>query len=184
MHERALGSFVELEDWSSIPLTPEAERRGHRWFETSNPAVGVGAKHHTVPAFCLRRFADARGQLLVRDRSTGHQTTRTVSKLAVRDFYTVVTADGQFDGRMEQLLATVEGEAAELFMLLVTPFRRPVPLKAEERVTVCQFLAFQMIRGPRKRRETELLADYTVKLQAGDSLTERDLRETYCRSAP
>jgi hypothetical protein len=107
-----------------------------------------------------------------------------VSKLAVRDFYTVVTADGQFDGRMEQLLATVEGEAAELFKLLVTPFRRPVPLKAEERVTVCQFLAFQMIRGPRKRRETELLADYTVKLQAGDSLTERDLRETYCRSAP
>jgi hypothetical protein len=45
--------------------------------------------------------------------------------LRAADFYTFATTDGQFDGRAEQLLAVVEGEAAELFKLLVTSFRRP-----------------------------------------------------------
>jgi hypothetical protein len=41
---------------------------------------------------------------------------------------------------------------------------------------LCQFLAFQMVRGPRKR-EMELQADYAVRLQAADALTGQDLRE-------
>jgi hypothetical protein len=147
------------------------------WFDSSNPAVGVGAKHHTVPAFVLRRFADKDGMLLVRERASGELSTRAVSKLAVTDFYTVLNTDGEFDGPMEQLLATVEGQAAALFRLLLSAFRKPGPLSLDEQVTVSQFLAFQMMRGPRKRREIELLADYTLKLQAGDALTGQDLRQ-------
>jgi hypothetical protein len=163
---------------SSIPVTPEQDLLARRWFESSDPAVGVGTKHHTVPAFYLRRFADNNGRLLVRDRPTGRLfPPRTVSKLAVTDFYTVLTKDGTFDGRMEQLLGRVEGEAAQLLKLMLSPFRKPGPLSEIEQLTLCQFLAFQMVRGPRKRREMELQADYAVKLQAGDRLTERDLRE-------
>lgn len=121
-----------------------------------------------MPAFYLRRFADSDERLLVRDRPTGRQSSRTVSKLAITDFYTVVSNDGTFDGRMEQLLCTVEGEAAELLKLLLSPYRRPGPLTEAQQATLCQFLAFQMVRGPRKRREMELHADYAVKLQAGD----------------
>jgi hypothetical protein len=61
--------------------------------------------------------------------------------------------------------------------LLLSPYRRPGQLAAAEQQTVCQFLAFQMVRDPRKRREMELEADYAVKLQDGDQLTEQDLRE-------
>jgi hypothetical protein len=148
-----------------------------RWFDSSDPAVGVGAKHHTVPAFYLRRFADSHERLLVRDRPTGRLfPLRAVSTLAIKNFYTVLSNDGSFDGRMEQLLARVEGEAAQLLKLLLSPYRRPGPLTEAQQVTLCQFLAFQMMRGPRKRREVELQADYAAKLQAGDALTEQDLQ--------
>ncbi len=162
----------------SIPMTPGSQRRAQLGVESSDPAVGVGAKHHTVPAFYLRRFADSDEQLLVRDRPTGRMfPPRTVSKLAVKNFYTVLSQDGSFDGRMEQLLVRVEGAAAQLLKLMLSPYRRPGPLAPAEQATLCQFLAFQMIRGPRKRREIELQADYAAKLQGGHALTDRDLRE-------
>jgi hypothetical protein len=163
------------DDWISV--TPEAERIARRWSDSIDPAVGVGAKHHTVPAFYLRRFADKDKHLLVRERPTGTLSTRTVSKLAVTDFYTAITKDGQLDAAIEQILSVVENNAAEVLQLLLSPFRRPGPLAAEDHLALCQFLAFQMVRGPRKRREIELEADYAVKMQAGDALTERDLRE-------
>jgi hypothetical protein len=129
-------------------------------------------------AFYLRRFADSTGRLLVRDRPAGRLLPPiTVSKLAIKDFYTTVNDDGTLDGRMEELLGKVEGEAAQLLKLLLSPYRRPGQLTAAERTTLCQFIAFQMVRGPRKRREMELEADYTIKLQAGDQLTKRDLWE-------
>jgi Protein of unknown function (DUF4238) len=161
----------------SIPMTPEQERIARDWFESSDPSIGVGSRHHTVPAFYLRRFADSHERLLVRDRPTGRQFSSTASNLAITDFYTVVSKDGSFDGRMEQLLAKVEGEAAQLIKLMLSPYRRPGPLTETDQVTLCQFLAFQMVRGPRRRREVELQADYAAKLQAGDAFTEQDLRE-------
>jgi Protein of unknown function (DUF4238) len=169
---------VSFSPFDSIPVTPEEDRLAQRWLASSDPSTGVGAKHHTVPAFYLRRFADSTGRLLVRDRPTGRSLPPiTVSKLAIKDFYTTVNDDGTLDGRMEELLGKVEGEAAQLLKLLLSPYRRPGQLTAAERTTLCQFIAFQMVRGPRKRREMELEADYTIKLQAGNQLTKRDLRE-------
>lgn len=155
----------------------EAERRARRWFESSSPAVGVGARHHTVPAFCLRRFAGRDGRLLVRQRSTGKLIRQSLSDLAVTDFYTFMNTDGTFDGRLEQLLSQVEAEAAKLLRRLASPLRRPEAPSLDERSTICQFLAFQMVRGPRKRREIELMADYGMKVQAGELLSEKDVRQ-------
>jgi hypothetical protein len=163
------------DDW--YRPTPYEERMARRWMDALNPAIGVGSRHHTVPAFYLKRFADGGNQLLVRDRVSGKESRRSVSDLAIRDFYTVLTVDGQFDGYLEQLLQVVEDQAKCIIDLLLSPFRRPGTLTAEEHYALCQFLAFQMVRGPRKRREIELMADYTVKIQAGDVLTDRDLAE-------
>jgi hypothetical protein len=75
-------------------------------------------------AFYLRRFADSGGRLLVRDRPTGRlRPPITASKLAITDFYTAVNKDGTLDGRMEELLGKVEGEAAQLLKLLLSPLR-------------------------------------------------------------
>lgn len=163
-------------DWY-LP-TPEEERLAQRWYASSDPAVGVGAKHHTVPAFYLRRFASGDGQLLVRDRPTGRlRPPIAVSDLAITNFYTVVSKDGSFDGRMEQLLSRVETGAAEILKMLISPYRHPGSLTPVEKVVLCQFVAFQLVRGPRKRREIELQADYAFKLEAGHTMTDKDLRE-------
>jgi hypothetical protein len=54
-----------------IPVTPEDDRLARRLFESSDPAIGVGARHHTAPAFFLGRFADSDDHLVVRGRQTG-----------------------------------------------------------------------------------------------------------------
>jgi hypothetical protein len=158
-------------------LDAAEERQARRWFETSDPAAYVGAKHHTVPAFCLKQFTDDGQRLSVWRRSTERIDPSPVADLAIRNFYTVLTRDGQLDGRMEEMLGRVEAQAEAVFKQLRLPFRRPGPLTAEQQAAVCQFLAFQMVRGPRKRREIELLADYGWKIQDDGSLTEKDLRE-------
>ena len=163
---------------TGYPTDPIADRQAQRWFETSDPAAYVGSKHHTVPGFILRRFAAGGKRLLVWRRATGEVRPGSVDDLAITNFYTILNTDGQFDGRMEQLLGTVEADAAQVLkLLLLSALRRPGPLTAEQRSMLCQLVAFQMVRGPRKRREIELLGDYGWKILDNGQLTERELRE-------
>lgn len=156
-------------------LDGEAERRARKWLANADPSVGVGSRHHTVPAFYLKRFADASTQLSVRDRSTGAPSTRSYHKMKITDFYTVVGQDGSLDGRVEQVLCQVEGSAARVFGDLLSAFRRPQALDPVDYGAVVQFLAFQLVRGERKRRELELMTDYFAKVQAGHQFTKGDL---------
>src|SRR5487761_385976 len=152
-----------------------AERRAQDWMASADPSVGVGSRHHTVPGFYLRRFANKSGQLSVRDRTTGILSRRGCLDMGIRDFYTVVGEDGALDGRLEQVLCNVEGNANRIFGDLLSPFRRPRPLTSADHEGVVAFIAFQLVRGERQRRELELMADYMVKVRAGERLTRRDL---------
>jgi hypothetical protein len=154
---------VVLDGYAS-KMAQEMERRAGDWFDSSDRAQGVGSRHHTVPMFFLKRFACGK-TILVRDRATGATSTRSISDLAIKNFYTVVGHDGELDGRLEQALCWVEGNAASLLTRLLSPFRVPKPLSWEDSLNLAQFLAFQIVRGTRRRRERELLADYSVKLR-------------------
>lgn len=163
---------------TEYPTDSVSDRQAQRWFQASDPAAYVGSRHHTVPGFWLRRFATRGQRLLIWRRATNRVDPGTVNDLSVRNFYTVLNTDGDFDGRMEDLLGTVEGEAATVInALLAVAFRRPSPLAPDQRKSICQLAAFQMIRGPRKRREIELMADYGWKMLGSGQLTQRDLRE-------
>ena len=153
----------------------EAERRAQEWLASADPSVGVGSRHHTVPGFYLRRFADRSGTLSVRDRTTGALSSRSYLDMKIKDFYTVVGKNGALNGRLEQVLSVVEGNAARIFADLLSPFRRPRPLDPVDYGAVVQFLAFQLVRGERQRRELELMADYTAKVLAGKLLTRDDV---------
>lgn len=162
---------------AGCPADPVADRQAQRWFEGSNPAAYVGSRHHTVPAFCLRRFAGGGKRLLIWRRVTGEVMPGSVNDLSVTNFYTTMNTNGRLDGRMEELLGMVEADAAGFIKLLLSPLRRPAPLTVDQQRTICQLVAFQMIRGPRRRREIELLADYGWKTLDSGQLTQRDLRE-------
>lgn len=134
----------------------------------------MGARHHIVPRFYLKRFAQG-DSLLVRRRADGRSSTRNVRDLAVKDFYTFINTDNELDGSMEQLLGELEADTAALFRCLFNPFARPRLLTRDERQTLDTFVAFQHVRGARLRRETELLANYYVKVEASHLATDDDL---------
>jgi hypothetical protein len=148
-----------------------ADREAQAWAAAASPDEGVGTRHHTVPAFYLRSFADG-DRLLVRRIPEHRPVLCNLRDLAQRDFYTVMT-DGpgggppRPDGRIEQALRVVEGNAARVLRRLRNPLLAGRPLPPDDRDDLAQFLAFQLVRGVRKRREIELLAEYHVKLTAG-----------------
>src|SRR5688500_7539718 len=73
-------------------------------------------RHHYVPQFYLRRFADQKDQVRMIRRSTGKVVTTSVSNAAVQvGFYDVETEDGTPRDLVERFLSSVEGEVAEVF---------------------------------------------------------------------
>ncbi|MGQ4344008.1 DUF4238 domain-containing protein [Streptomyces sp. SAS_275] len=137
----------------------------HEWDpESADPNQQVGARHHTVPAFYLRRFANSQHQVWVRDRRSARAGLRKESDLAIRDFYTFQNTQGQPDGRMEQMLQQIEGRAARALRRVTSAVTWGRPITPEDKADLCVFVAFQCVRGLRTRREIELMADLYVRL--------------------
>ncbi len=132
-------------------------------FESADPQQQVGARHHTVPGFYIRRFANSKGQVWVRDRRSEPGLRKNLD-LAIRDFYTFTNVDGESDGRLEQLLAKIEADASPALDRLCSAVTWNSPLSAEDRVSIATFVAFQMVRGQRKRREVEMQTDLYARL--------------------
>lgn len=160
--------------WYTSPA--QAQQSAERWSANVDRAGKLGSVHHTVPNFYLKNFANPKGQLLVRDRETGKASIRKTNDLGITDFYTFVAQDGEYDSSMEEVLTLVEGSASKVFSKLLSPFQGPRSLSGEELATLAQFLSFQLVRGPRRRREAELLADLYVKIGAGNTLSDEDRR--------
>ena len=151
------------------------------WAEALDKSEKVGSRHHTVPRFYLERFADKDGRLWVRDRESdlhpGSGSLRKIEDMGVRDFYTSVIEGGELDSRLEQVLTWIEGEAAAVLRTILSPFVPARRLRDDENLALSRFLAFQQVRGPRWRREIELMGDYYVKTMATGHLPGTTLAE-------
>jgi Protein of unknown function (DUF4238) len=132
---------------------------------TADPRQGVGARHHAVPNFHLKGFADQRKKVWLSHRERAHPGTTNIDNIAFKDFYTYLNNDGQPDGRFEQLLHELETDAANVFRRITSPILANKPLSDRERESLCLYVAFQLVRGPRKRREIEVLADLGTRLR-------------------
>lgn len=158
----------------------EADRLAREWLDNLDPQASVGARHHIVPRFLLARFGSANGQLHVRSRADGKASLRSVGDLAVRDFYTGVTATSVLDARLEALLSEVEGAAAAILRqhLDCRAFARPRAFTPQERAVLDAFVGMQAVRGMRTRRSIEILTDYAVKLLNQDKISVEDVQNT------
>lgn len=133
-------------------------------------AAKVGSRHHTVPRFYLNRFA-SKGRLLVRDRNSGEMTRRNIDDVGtIKNFYTFVNKDGEEDGRIEDILADLEGGTNDLLNRVFGVFQPVRRLHPGESMALALYLSFQVVRTPRCRREMELLADHSMKLVNQDKL--------------
>jgi hypothetical protein len=143
----------------------------------ADPAVGVGSVHHIVPKVYLRRFADERERITVVDRVTGLRRDAHVDQAhRQKDFYTFVNTDGESDGRVEQLLASVEGQAATALRNTFHPVFGRWPPMGEHRLELIQFVAFQFLRGRRHRREMEMMADFWLRFELSQ-VTKANVRD-------
>lgn len=145
--------------------TEAGEAVARAWVDSLDRSEGVGARHHIVPRFYLQRFADEHEQVAVVTREQDAPRFETINNIAVRDFYTFVNDQRELDGRLEQVLQQVEGDAARVIRRLTSPLMTPT-FGPGDRVTLATFVGFQLSRGQRKRREIEMMADLAVKVQA------------------
>lgn len=154
----------------------EVARRTKELMATLDPERYVGSKHHVVPRFILKRFANDKDQVLVRDRATGAKRISNTKALAVTDFYTFIDSAGELDASYEQMWGYVETAADSILCEhLENPFVRPRPFNPVEKYATDAFVALQSIRGPANRRVMELVADYGMKLVNQDKLSADDM---------
>lgn len=125
--------------------------------------MSVAKRHHTVPQFYLRRFAN--GERIATVRLPGDQRfVQSVRKAASEtNFYAVV---GHEDGPdvFEKLLSSIEGDASRAFGRIASG---TWPLEQADRWTLANFVALQAVRGPEQRRNMEHLAAQVARMEIG-----------------
>lgn len=155
----------------------QVARAGAELVASIDPKRYVGHKHHVVPAFILKRFANAKNQLQVRDLARNTTRMVNVNDLAVTDFYTFINTSGELDSSYEHLWGQIEAGASRALRdhLRVSAFVKPRPFSDEEKVAIDALVALQLLRGPALRRVSELITDYRIKLTNAQVLSADDM---------
>lgn len=113
---------------------------------TTLKAMSLPRRHHLLPQFYLRSFADNKGRVRVVERASGNEfTSGTANVFVERDYYTVSSVDTEDDHRLiEGLYAKVEGIIAPIFEQLRDG---DFPLDGPRRSEFASFMALQVSRG-------------------------------------
>jgi Protein of unknown function (DUF4238) len=111
--------------------------------------VSEPRRHHLLPQFYMRAFADERGQLRAVPRigENGPQTAYTASPeniLVERDFYAITDDEGERRQIVEEAFARLEGNASDSLRLLLDG---GLVLDAEQRAAWSELMAVQVTRG-------------------------------------
>jgi hypothetical protein len=125
-----------------------------------DPDAAVGARHHHLPRFYLQRFANERMQIAAVERRTRERRLTAIKHTAAdKDFYTAMNTEGEKDGKTEQPLTHIEGNAARAIRNVLSQVFQLFPSQPQDRADLCLFLAFQKVRGKLTRKRIELLGD-------------------------
>lgn|SRR6185437_896459 len=97
---------------------------GNRFARAGGPAYGGGVtRHHLVPQFWLRNFADSRERLMMIPRRPPHQRrgVSVAKACAEQGFYEIATSDleeshraGHDPEAVEKVLASLEGTVSRI----------------------------------------------------------------------
>jgi hypothetical protein len=140
------------------------------------------ARHHYVPRFILRRFANDREQIRVVEREDLSRThLSSVRKTATAtDYYSIPTEEvepdfreGHEPDRIEESLASIEDQAAEHIHAIREGSWRPTE---ESFYRLARFVAFQMCRGPGFRRDYSGIATVAARRFVHSNIAEDRVR--------
>lgn len=120
-------------------------------------------KHHYIPEFYLRRFADGSGKVSMHRRSKAKPFLVPARTAAHElDFYTGTAGDGEPTLVVEELLGKIESNAAPALDHFV---KNGFPLSRFDREAISLFIGMQLVRTPEFRRGSEAIADAAIKGQ-------------------
>lgn len=120
-------------------------------------------RHHHVPQFYLRGFAD--GEQITTVRLPGDRRyTNSVRKTAAENGFYAVPGHEEGPDVFEKILGGAEGEAAEVFAKVEAGVW---PLALDDRATLASFIALQVARGPEQRRNMQHLQAQVARLEVG-----------------
>jgi len=125
---------------------------------------GDPRRHHFIPQFVLRSFADEAQQLVV--TPVGDPTSRSIRGVAnvavVKDLYTVIDTEVGETVAIEKILATADEQASRAINTLVS--HGPATLPPEDRAAFMVWLGLLQVRDPFSRRRAEAMFDFGHKL--------------------
>lgn len=101
-------------------------------------------RHHYVPQFYLKNFADSAERIWVYDRKTKEYRHQNVKDTALKNHYYRVEKGGKYHTEVEKLLSEIEGLAAAAILKL----ENHEPLTENDRLHICLFVALQKTRVP------------------------------------
>lgn len=139
--------------------------------------------HHYVPQFLLRGFADENGQLLATRRADLQASHRTAVRRAAAEngFYKVPTDDLTPESRDGHNPEALEGSFSELETRASKDIRSIIsgsdPYSDEMHYRMATFVALQLTRSPRFRRDYVALANRAARALLGERLTDDRLRQ-------
>ena len=135
---------------------------------------GDSRRHHFIPQFFLRRFADGDALVRVPLSYPEQHHIATVKDLAVvKDLYTTVDGDPRVGETIatERLLARIDDDAVKPLKCLAAGLI--FTLHQPERQTLALWLAMLSVRGPGLRRQLEAMTDLWNKYRMVHSHLEK-----------
>ena len=117
-------------------------------------------KHHYVPRFLIKRFADERGKVCAYDRVTGkHHKKQNPKRLLVQhDLYRVESKRPGEENKLEDILALGEAQWAPLLNSVV----RTGVVEPDQIFGLAEFLTFQIVRTLGNRARLRAITDYST----------------------
>lgn len=125
----------------------------------------VARRHHTVPQFYLRGFAENDQVTTVRLPGDQRFLQSVKDASVAKNFYSVAGHQGGEDV-IEKELSKIEGAIAAILKKVVAG---TWPLSAEDRMSLGFFVALQATRVPAQRRSAEAMAAQMLRMQIGAS---------------
>src|SRR5665213_1661930 len=147
------------------PLSPEDQIRLDALLQRSRVErrPGDSKRHHFIPQFFQRRFANAESQLLVVPLDGSKRRICGVQDIAVvADFYTSIDDDVGENVGFETILGDLDSTAAAVLRDFVD--RDQHLLNSNDHQTLSLWLSILHVRDPRTRRTLEALGDQVFKL--------------------
>lgn len=130
----------------------------------------IAKRHHTVPRFYLRGFADENERITTVRLPGDKQFTQTIDKTStINHFYSVDDHPGGRDA-FEKALSGIETSAAPILQSIVEGVW---PLPEAQRVELGYFLAMQSVRGTGQRKNIGHIFAQMIRLEASVSAGDR-----------